>query len=196
MRVEDTALDGVKLLRPKRITDIRGYFQESWNDRVMADLGLPLTFVQENQSFSAKSGTLRGLHYQAPPAAQGKLVRVTTGEILDVAVDVRAGSPTYGQYVSAVLNASSGWMMWVPEGFLHGFVTRAHATTVQYRTTDFYAPDCDGAVAFDDPDLAIDWGIDLDAAITSPKDADAPRLRDWVSPFSVSPASRAQEVPA
>ena len=163
--------------------DARGSFVETWSRRALAGIGDDLDFVQDNQSISHRAGTLRGLHYQAPPHAQDKLVRVVAGAVLDVAVDVRVGSPNYGHWVGVELSAENGRQMLVPKGFLHGFVTRAPDTVVLYKCTDFYAPDCDGAVHFADPDLGIDWGIDPAEAVLSDKDARAPRFRDWQSPF-------------
>lgn len=183
VQVEQTALAGVLILTPRVFGDARGSFSESWNRRTLAEAGIDLDFVQDNQSISGPVGTVRGLHYQSPPHAQDKLVRVGHGAILDVAVDVRAGSPTYGQWVGVELTAENARQLLVPKGFLHGFVTRAPGTVVLYKTTDYYAPDCDGAVHFADPDLAIDWGIDPAEAVLSDKDTKAPRMANWHSPF-------------
>ena len=184
MQTETTRLPGVLVLTPRVIRDARGQFCETWRRDRLAEAGIDLEFVQDNESLSALPGTLRGLHYQAPPHAQAKLVRVIAGAILDVAVDVRAGSPHYGAWVAVELSAENARQMLVPAGFLHGFVTRAPDTVVAYKCSDVYAPDCDGAVAFADPDLAIDWGIDPARAIVSEKDARAPRFADWQSPFA------------
>lgn len=181
MQIEQTALDGVVILTPPRFGDARGWFSETWNAARMAELGLGLHFVQDNHSFSAEAGTLRGLHYQRPPHAQDKLVRCTRGAIFDVAVDFRAGSATFGKWVGVDLTAENGRQLLVPKGFLHGFVTRVADTEVQYKCTDVYAPDCDGGVRWDDPDIGIDWGVL--APVLSAKDAVAPLLRDVVSPF-------------
>lgn len=181
MQIEQTALDGVVILTPPRFGDARGWFSETWNAARMAELGLGLHFVQDNHSFSAEAGTLRGLHYQRPPHAQDKLVRCTRGAIFDVAVDFRAGSATFGKWVGVDLTAENGRQLLVPKGFLHGFVTRVADTEVQYKCTDVYAPDCDGGVRWDDPDIGIDWGVV--APVLSAKDAVAPLLRDVVSPF-------------
>ena len=183
MHIEETALPGVLILTPRRFGDERGFFSETWNRDTLAGHGITLDFVQDNHSLSRDRGTVRGLHYQAPPRAQDKLVRVTAGAVLDVAVDVRVGSPAFGQSVRVELSARDGRQLLVPKGFLHGFVTLEPDTEVLYKCTDTYAPDCDGAVAFDDPDLAIDWGVTRDTAILSAKDAAAPRLADWNSPF-------------
>lgn len=183
MQVIETAIPEVKRLIPRRFVDARGHFTETWNARTMREAGLGIDFVQDNQSCSARAGTVRGLHYQAPPMAQTKLVRVVRGAIRDVAVDIRRGSPGYGTWVAVELSAANGEQLLIPKGFLHGFVTLEPDTEVAYKVDAFHAADCDGAVRFDDPDLGIDWGIDPAAAILSAKDAAAPRLRDIVSPF-------------
>lgn len=181
--VEETALSGVVILTPRRFGDARGWFTESWNAERMAAAGLNYDFVQDNHSFSAKAGTLRGLHYQAPPHAQDKLVRCIRGAILDVAVDVRKGSPTWAKWVSVELSAENGKQLLVPKGFLHGFVTLTEDTEVQYKCTDVYAPDCDGSVRWDDPEIGIDWRLNGQDPVLSDKDIKAPYLRDFVSPF-------------
>lgn len=183
LEIAETDLPEVKILTPRRFGDDRGWFCESWNARRMAEAGLDIAFVQDNHSFSAKAGTVRGLHYQAPPHAQTKLVRVAAGAIRDVAVDVRRGSASYGRWVATELSAGNGRQMLVPKGFLHGFVTLLPDTHVLYKTDDHYAPDCDGAVRFDDPGLAIDWGIAPGAAVLSDKDAGAPGFSAFESPF-------------
>ncbi|MFN4172629.1 MAG: dTDP-4-dehydrorhamnose 3,5-epimerase [Pseudorhodobacter sp.] len=187
MMVETTALEGVVILTPRRFADDRGWFSETWNAAQLAGQGLPAVFVQDNHSHSARKGTLRGLHYQAPPRAQDKLVRCTQGAILDVAVDFRQGSPGFGRWVAVRLGAGDGRQLFVPRGFLHGFVTLTDACEVQYKCTDTYAPDCEGSVRWDDPDLGIDWGLEalgVQAPLLSPKDAAAPLLRDVTSPFT------------
>ena len=183
MQIETTELDGVVILTPQRFGDARGWFSETWNAARMAAVGLGLHFVQDNHSMSAEVGTLRGLHYQRPPHAQDKLVRCTRGAIFDVAVDFRVGSASYGRWVGVDLTAENGRQLLVPKGFLHGFVTRMADTEVQYKCTDVYAPDCDGAVRWDDPDIGIDWGVTQ--PVLSAKDAAAPLLRDVVSPFGM-----------
>ena len=182
MQIEKTALSGVVVITPRRFGDARGWFSETWNAERMAEAGLDLAFVQDNHSFSATKGTLRGLHYQRPPHAQDKLVRCTAGAILDVAVDFRAGSASFGRWVGVELTPENGRQLFVPKGFLHGFVTRAPRTEVQYKCTDLYAPECDGAVRWDDPEIGIDWGLGA-APILSAKDAAALLLREVVSPF-------------
>ena len=182
MLVEETALDGVLILTPKRFGDARGFFSESWNRKTLADKGINLDFVQDNHSLSAAVNTVRGLHFQAPPHAQDKLVRCGQGRLFDVAVDIRKGSPTYGAWVGVELSAENGKQLLVPKGFLHGFATREPDTEVLYKCTDYYAPDCDGAVRFDDPGIGIDWGLSGEAVLSG-KDAVAPLLADFDSPF-------------
>ena len=182
MQIEQTALPGVVILTPRRFGDDRGWFSETWNAARMAEAGWDIAFVQDNHSMSGPVGTLRGLHYQRPPHAQAKLVRCTRGAIFDVAVDIRRGSPTYGKWVGVELTASNGKQLFVPTGFLHGFVTRLPDTEVQYKCSDLYAPDCDGGIRWDDPTIDIDWGIDSQPVL-SPKDKDAALLADLDSPF-------------
>lgn len=181
MDLVPTSLTDVLILTPRRFGDARGWFTETWNAARMAEAGLDLTFVQDNHSFSAAKGTLRGLHFQRPPRAQGKLVRCSRGAILDVAVDIREGSATYGHWIGVELTADNGRQILVPKGFLHGFVTLTDDTEVQYKCTDFYSPDHDGAVRWDDPSIGIDWGIA--APILSDKDARAPLLAEIGTPF-------------
>ena len=183
MLVEDLPLAGVKKLTPRRFGDDRGWFSETFNARALADAGIDIGFVQDNQSFSAEAGTVRGLHFQAPPAAQDKLIRVLSGAIFDVAVDIRAGSPTYGQWCGAELSAENGAQLLVPKGFLHGFVTLVPNCTVFYKCSDFYAPETEGAVRFDDEDIGIEWGIDVTQAILSDKDRAAPAFAGFETPF-------------
>ncbi|MFN3576718.1 MAG: dTDP-4-dehydrorhamnose 3,5-epimerase [Tabrizicola sp.] len=181
MDIVPTSLADVLILTPRRFGDARGWFTETWNASRMAEAGLDLTFVQDNHSFSAMKGTLRGLHFQRPPRAQDKLVRCSRGAILDVAVDIREGSATYGRWVAVELTADNGRQLLVPKGFLHGFLTLTDDTEVQYKCTDFYSPDHDGAVRWDDPAIGIDWGIS--APILSDKDARAPLLSEIGTPF-------------
>ncbi|MBY8976092.1 dTDP-4-dehydrorhamnose 3,5-epimerase [Rhodobacteraceae bacterium NNCM2] len=178
-----TEIPDVIRLQPRRFGDNRGFFTETWSAKRLADAGIEATFVQDNHSYSAEKGTVRGLHYQSPPHAQAKLVRVGRGAVLDVAVDVRKGSPTYGKWVAEELSAENGAQLWIPRGFLHGFVTLTPDVDLLYKVDGYYSPECDGAVRFDDPDLAIDWGIDTAAAVLSDKDAKAPAFRDFVTPF-------------
>ena len=183
MQVETTSLDGVLILTPRRFGDARGWFSEVWNRDTLARHGIVCDFVQDNHSMSAAVGTVRGLHFQAPPHAQTKLVRCGRGRVFDVAVDIRLGAPTYGHWVGVELSAENGRQLLIPAGFLHGFVTREPDSELLYKCSDVYAPDCDGAVRFDDPEIGIDWGIDSADAILSEKDAKAPLLRDFRSPF-------------
>jgi len=181
MQIDETDLAGVLVLTPRRFSDDRGWFSETWNREMLARAGIGLDFVQDNHSCSARKGTLRGLHYQAPPHAQDKLVRCSRGAILDVAVDARRGSPAYGRWTAVRLDAETGRQLLVPAGFLHGFVTLQDATEVQYKCTAPYAPKADGAVRWDS--LGIDWGL-AEPPILSPKDAQAPAFGDWSSPFA------------
>jgi len=183
LQIESTALPGVVILTPRIFQDSRGSFSESWNRKTLADLGISLDFVQDNHSVSQSVGTVRGLHCQAPPHAQDKLVRVAAGAILDVAVDVRVGSPHYGRHVIVELSADNARQLLVPAGFLHGFVTCTPNAVVLYKTSDFYSAECDMAVHFADPDLGIDWGTDTASAVLSDKDSRAPLFRDWKNPF-------------
>lgn len=183
MQVLTTELPGVLIIEPDRFGDIRGFFSESWNRRRMAGHGVEIDFVQDNHSMSVEPGTLRGLHFQTPPHAQAKLVRCGRGAFMDVAVDIRHGSPTYGRWIGVDLSFENGRQLLVPEGFLHGFVTRQPETEIIYKCSDYYAPDCDAAVRYDDPGLAIDWGLD-GPPILSDKDAAAPRLRDLPAYFT------------
>lgn len=183
MNVTETPLPGVLIIEPARFGDDRGFFSESWNRHRMAQAGIDFDFVQDNHSLSYKAGTLRGLHFQAPPHSQAKLVRCGRGALFDVAVDIRHGSPTYGQWTGVDLSFDNGRQLLVPHGFLHGFVTRAPDTEIIYKCSDYYAPDCDAAVRYDDPDLGIDWGLDGDPVLSG-KDAAAPRLHDLPAYFN------------
>ena len=185
--IEKTELDGVLILTPRRFADTRGHFSETYNAETLAGHGITTTFVQDNQSFSRETGTVRGLHFQAPPAAQAKLVRVLSGTIWDVAVDIRRGSPTYRHWVGVELSAEAGNQLLIPEGFLHGFVTRTPDCIVAYKCSATYAPATEGAVRFDDPDLAIDWGLPPEEAVLSDKDAAAPSFAALDSPFIWEP---------
>ena len=183
MKVEALEIPDVKLVTPKRFFDERGYFAETWNERVFAASGIDVRFVQDNESHSNRTGTVRGLHYQAPPFAQSKLVRVLQGAMLDVAVDARKASPTFGRWVSARLDAHTGAALFVPAGFLHGFVTLNDDTVVAYKVDAYYDKASDGAVRWNDPALAIDWGIAEGDAVLSEKDAAAPAWAAFRSPF-------------
>jgi dTDP-4-dehydrorhamnose 3,5-epimerase len=185
VQIDKTALPGVVILTPQRFGDARGWFSETFNADRMTAAGIGIDWVQDNHSFSAAKGTLRGLHFQRPPRAQDKLVRCTRGAIWDVAVDARVGSATFGRWTGVELTPDNGQQLLVPKGCLHGFVTLLPDTEVQYKCSDTYAPDCDGSVAWDDPDLAIDWPLD-GAPVLSAKDQAAPRWRDWASPFTLA----------
>jgi len=184
MDVVALEIEGVLLITPPRFADGRGYFSEVWNARTYARAGLDATFVQDNQSLSRQKGTIRGLHFQTPPSAQGKLVRVLKGAIRDVAVDIRHGSPTFGRHVSVDLTGEDGRQMWIPPGFAHGFCTLVDDTEIHYKVTAFYDRDCDTGIRFDDPDLGIDWGIPAAEAMLSPKDRTLPRLAELPPHFS------------
>ena len=183
MNILQTEIPGAIVITPPRFGDDRGFFAETWNMRQLVKHGITTEFVQDNQSISRVVGTVRGLHYQSPPHAQDKLVRCGRGRLLDIAVDIRKGSPTYGAWVGVELSAENGKQLLVPKGFLHGFVTLEPDTEILYKCSDYYAPECDGAIRFDDPDIGIDWGITSGQAVLSDKDAAAPFLKDFNSPF-------------
>lgn len=182
MQIEPTALAGVLIITPPRHGDQRGFFSESWNRSSLEAAGVSLPdFVQDNHSLSREAGTLRGLHYQSPPFAQGKLVRCGRGSLFDVAVDARRGSESYGQWVGVELSFENGRQIWVPPGFLHGFVTREPDTEVVYKCTAHYDRASDGGVRWDS--LGIDWGVS--DPVLSDKDRTAPAFADWTSPFTI-----------
>lgn len=183
MRIEALALPDVKLVTPARFGDTRGYFAETYNRRAFGQAGIANAFVQDNQSLSARAGTVRGLHFQAPPFAQAKLVRVLKGAIFDVAVDARKASPSYGRWAGARLDDATGAQLFVPAGFLHGFVTLEHETIVAYKVDAYYDMASDGSVRWDDPDLAIGWGLAASAATVSEKDSRAQSWAAFKSPF-------------
>ena len=174
MLIEDTALEGVKVLTPARHGDARGFFSESWNARVMAEEGLDYDFVQDNHSMSAQSGTLRGMHFQAPPHAQAKLVRCVRGRLFDVAVDIRAGSPTFGRWVGTVLSGENKHQLFIPQGFAHGFCVLSETADIIYKCTDLYAEGDDYGIFWADPTIQITWPIE--APILSEKDRHNPIL--------------------
>lgn len=184
MQVDATVLPGVFILTPVRHGDERGFFCESWNRRRMRAQGLDFDFVQDNHSLSERAGTLRGLHYQAPPHAQAKLVRCGRGRLFDVAVDIRRGSPTYGRWTGVELSFENGRQVLIPAGFAHGFITREDDTEILYKCSDYYTPACDRAIRFDDPEIGVDWGAGPDSVILSDKDAAAPFLSETDTPFS------------
>jgi dTDP-4-dehydrorhamnose 3,5-epimerase len=176
MNVIETDLPGVVILEPKVFGDARGFFQETWNAKVFADIGIDAQFVQDNHSRSAK-GILRGLHYQVQDP-QGKLVRVTSGRVFDVAVDIRRSSPHFGRWTGVELSGENKRMFWVPPGFAHGFVALEDETDFLYKCTALYAPQWDRSIAWNDPDIAIDWPLDGLAPLLSAKDVAATALKD------------------
>ena len=176
--------NAVQLIDPVRHGDARGWFMETWSRRAFAARGIDLDFVQDNHSLSRPAGTLRGLHFQTPPHAQIKLVRCLRGRIFDVAVDVRDGSPSYGQWVGAELSAVNGRQLFVPAGFAHGFVTLEADCEVAYKVSDIYAPQCDGGIRWDDPTIGVAWPLPSGVApALSAKDAALPLLAEWRSPL-------------
>jgi dTDP-4-dehydrorhamnose 3,5-epimerase len=182
MELQRLDIPDVIVVTPRRFEDDRGYFSETYNETVFAEAGIGARFVQDNHSCSLQAGTVRGLHYQS------LLVRVTSGAIIDVVVDVRRGSPHFGQHVKAEISAEKGSQIWVPAGFLHGFITLQPNTHVTYKVTDFYDAGCDGSVLWSDPALGIDWGIGQSDAILSDKDAEAQSWQEFSSPFLYPPA--------
>ncbi|HEY9533892.1 MAG TPA: dTDP-4-dehydrorhamnose 3,5-epimerase [Mucilaginibacter sp.] len=183
MKFVKTGIEGLLIVEPQLFKDDRGYFFESYSKAKFAVAGIDIDFVQDNQSFSQK-GTVRGLHAQSAPHAQAKLVRVIQGQVLDVAVDIRKGSPTYGKYETIELSAENQRQFLIPDGFLHGFAVLEDNTIFAYKVNNYYAKDCELGVRWNDPALAIDWGIDPAEAIVSPKDEVLPVLEDLDSPFT------------
>ena len=177
------AISDVKLITPRRFADTRGHFVETWNRRVWAVAGVDAAFVQDSQSLSTQVGTVRGLHFQRPPHAQAKLVSVLKGTILDVVVDLRKASSTFGRHVAVELDADTGAQLFVPQGFAHGFCTLAPETLVAYKVDAHYAPESDAGIFWADERLGIAWPVAQDRAHLSPKDAALPRLKDIESPF-------------
>lgn len=178
IEVRPLGLDGVVEITPKRIRDDRGCFSETWNQKALLDAGIELTFVQDNYSLSRSAGTLRGLHFQSPPSAQDKLIRVIRGAIFDVIVDIRKGSSDFGKWVAVELSSENWKQVLAPKGFAHGFVTLVPNTEVIYKVTDYYSRDCDAGIRFDDPDIAVQWPSHLGTFELSDKDRKAPFLRD------------------
>lgn len=174
----DLAIPGVRTITPKRLDDGRGFFSEVYNRSALAEVGIEDVFVQDNHSLSKDLGTVRGLHFQVDPHPIAKLVRVTRGAVLDVVVDLRHGSPTFGEHASVELNASNWAQIYVPIGVAHGFCTLQPDTEVAYKVTDYWSAEVDKGIAWDDPDLAIDWPVDADDAILSDKDRAQPRLSE------------------
>jgi len=182
MNISTTKIEGLKIIEPRIFPDDRGYFYESYSEKKYREAGIDATFVQDNQSFSQK-GALRGLHGQADPFAQGKLVRVLQGRVLDVAVDIRKNSSTFGQFVTIELSGKNHKQFWVPPGFLHGFVTLEDDTIFTYKVTNYYDKASEIGVLWNDPTLNIDWETDLSNVLLSPKDTILPAFADFKSPF-------------
>ncbi|MDE6009257.1 MAG: dTDP-4-dehydrorhamnose 3,5-epimerase [Muribaculaceae bacterium] len=184
MNVIKTEIEGVVILEPRVFTDSRGYFFESYNKKVFDAEVCPVDFVQDNESCSTK-GVMRGLHFQRPPHAQAKLVRCVEGAVLDVAVDIRKGSPTYGRHVACLLTEDNHRQFFIPRGFAHGFAVLSDRAVFQYKCDNYYAPQADGGISILDPSLSIDWQINLSEAILSEKDTKHPLLKDFESPFEL-----------
>jgi dTDP-4-dehydrorhamnose 3,5-epimerase len=182
MQIEPSAIADVLLIKPIKRHDERGFFSETSRRDVLEAAGLTEEFIQDNHVYSAKAGVLRGLHFQTPPHSQGKLVRCTRGAILDVAVDIRKGSPTFGHHVAVKLSAENWQQLWIPAGFAHGYVTLESHSEVIYKVTDYWSSACERGIAWNDPDLAIQWGISSAEAIVSDKDRTNPRLSE-LEPF-------------
>jgi dTDP-4-dehydrorhamnose 3,5-epimerase len=183
MEFERLGVPDVLLVKPRKFGDHRGYFMETFRENLFEEHAGANHFVQDNRSFSAQVGTVRGLHFQVPPRAQGKLVSCTGGALLDVAVDIRQGSPTFGKAVSAELTAENGHQLWVPPGFAHGFCTLVPDTTISYKVTDYYSPEHDRGLLWNDPALGIDWPLGAEGAVLSDKDKAQPRLSDLLVAF-------------
>ena len=180
--IEANLKDDIFLIMPRRFGDQRGFFAETYSRQRYVELGIDVEFVQDNHSLSHDAETLRGLHFQVPPHPQGKLVRCGSGALFDVAVDIRRGSPTYGQWVGYELSAENGYQLYVPIGFAHGFVTLEPNSEIVYKCSDYYAPETEGALRWDDPDISIEWPLHNNP-ILSEKDANAPLLKNFESPF-------------
>ncbi|MBR5112921.1 MAG: dTDP-4-dehydrorhamnose 3,5-epimerase [Clostridia bacterium] len=176
MNKKETAVDGVYIIEPKVFGDSRGWFYENYSTKTFSEIGIDTVFVQDNRSYSAKKGTLRGLHCQKAPAAQAKLVSCTRGEILDVAVDIRRDSPTYMKHVKVLLSAENKLMLYIPKGCLHGFVALTDDVELSYKVDELYSPENDRSIRYDDPDIGIDWG-EVEPVL-SDKDRNAPLLKD------------------
>lgn len=181
MRAIETKISEVKIIEPDCFGDHRGWFMETYNQEKFKDMGIDAVFVQDNQSFSAKKGTLRGLHFQNNPMAQAKLVRCTRGKILDVAVDIRKGSPTYRQWVSKELSAENKKQMYIPRGFAHGFLTLTDDVEIQYKVDNLYSKECDRGIRYNDPSISVDWG-EIEP-ILSEKDTTSPMLSESDADF-------------
>lgn len=176
MNLEKTQIDGVYIVEPKVFGDNRGWFYETYSKNAFKEMGIDVDFVQDNRSFSAKKGTLRGLHCQTDPKSQAKLVSCTRGEIIDVAVDIREGSPTYMKWVAVKLTEENKKMLFIPKGCLHGFVTVTENVEISYKVDEFYSPENDRSICWNDPEIGVDWGVD--APVLSEKDKNAPLLKE------------------
>lgn len=184
MNLIKTDIEGIVILEPRVFTDARGYFFESYNKKAFEELVGSVNFVQDNESCSSR-GVMRGLHFQRPPHAQAKLVRCVRGSVLDVAVDIRKGSPTYGKHVSCLLTEHNHRQFFIPRGFAHGFAVLSDTAVFQYKCDNYYCPEADGGISITDPTLGIDWRLELSEAILSEKDKHHPFLADFDSPFEL-----------
>lgn len=185
MNVIDTEIEGLKIIEPRVFGDARGYFFESFNERDFAEqTGIEVRFVQDNESKS-RYGVVRGLHFQKPPFAQSKLVRVVKGKVLDVAVDIRRGSPTYGRHLEVELTEENHRQLFLPKGMAHGFAVLSDEVLFQYKCDEYYHPESEGAIAWDDPTLAIDWQIPIGNVLLSEKDSHHPKFNEFVTPFNI-----------
>ncbi|MGO4117784.1 dTDP-4-dehydrorhamnose 3,5-epimerase [Rhizobium ruizarguesonis] len=186
MRIETSAIEGIVAITPPRFGDHRGYFSEVFKDAWFRENVADVTFIQDNESLSAQTGTVRGLHFQIPPFAQGKLVRCLAGRIMDVVVDIREGSPSFGKWLSQELSPENGMQLWVPAGFAHGFATLEPNSVISYKVTAPYSPQHDRGIAWNDPAIGIRWPFDERDMVSSDKDKTLPRLTDLPSHFSYS----------
>jgi dTDP-4-dehydrorhamnose 3,5-epimerase len=186
MNVRALEIPALKIIQPQRLRDARGFFSETYSARALQHLGIDAAFVQDNHVVSLDKGVVRGLHFQVPPRPQDKLIRVTRGTILDVAVDIRNGSPTYGRHVAVLLSAENWEQLWVPKGFAHGYRTLEPNTEVLYKVTDYYAPECERGLAWDDPALGIDWQLASASPVLSEKDRGYPPLHELPAYFTYS----------
>lgn len=186
---ERLSIRDIIVVRPRRFSDERGWFMETYRREAFLEFGISASFVQDNHAFSQAAGTLRGLHFQMPPRAQAKLVKVVRGAIYDVAVDIRQGSPSYGRWSGARLSAEGGEQLFVPAGFAHGYCTLEADTEVAYKCDGYYAPECEGGIAATDPEIAIDWPFPIETLNLSIRDRSLPPLRHVASPFQFEPLS-------
>ena len=191
MKVIKTAIEGVYIIEPKVFGDARGYFFESFSEREFKEKVGDIYFVQDNESMS-KYGVMRGLHFQRPPYAQSKLVRCVKGKVIDVAVDIRKGSPTYGQHVATLLTEENHRQFFIPQGFAHGFAVLSESAVFQYKCDNFYHPEADGGISILDESLGIDWGLTMEEALLSEKDTKHPKLAEFDSPFVWNQEPRAK----